>query len=248
MRDRVRLASTISKNPASSLMTSCKGVRGARRHRQRIPSQYNVWNRRAVRLGDVGGLPRQSGDFGLDTLCLGRQRTLCRHSDHGSRDYRDEVGKVVDPEINPSLYAIALAGSGRPSGSPALWRSSKPEGSTTCWPAPWTFTRGFAAFICKARQAGEQSACTINPQTEPAQAGPGRTVPPNATAAQRNASTNPTARASAAVAGISPRLSSADQGTRRVLDVCRRRCDHPAISWSCCREAPRRVDQVRRTR
>ena len=113
----------------------------------------------------------------------------------GPATFRDGVGKVVDPEINPSLYAIAHFGGVWPTIGIAGFMAIEQAGGLDDVLArlPGRLPHGFAAFICKSarRNWGRQSASPLIRRQKPAQAAPGSTVPPNATAAKRNANATP---------------------------------------------------------
>ena len=143
----------------------------------------------------LSGLPRQSGDHSQTLYVWGvGSGPYVVIPIMGPATIRDGVGKVVDPEINPSLYAIAHFGGVWPTIGIAGFMAIEQAGGLDDVLAGSldVYPRLRSIYLQKrASELGEAIGVTINPQTEPAQAGPGRTVPPNATAAQRNANATP---------------------------------------------------------
>jgi phospholipid-binding lipoprotein MlaA len=143
----------------------------------------------------MSGLPRQSGDFGQTLYVWGvGSGPYVVIPIMGPATIRDGVGKVVDPEINPSLYAIAHFGGVWPTIGIAGFMAIEQAGGLDDVLAGSldVYPRLRSIYLQKrASELGEAIGVTINPQTEPAQAAPGSTVPPNATAAKRNANATP---------------------------------------------------------
>jgi phospholipid-binding lipoprotein MlaA len=136
------------------------------------------------------GMPRQTGDFGQTLYVWGvASGPYLVIPVIGPATVRDGVGKVVDPEINPSLYAIAHYGGLWPTVGIAGFMAIEQAGGLDDVLAGSLdlYPRLRSIYLQKrASELGEAIGVTINPQTEPLQTTPVKTVAPKTAAAKRS--------------------------------------------------------------
>jgi phospholipid-binding lipoprotein MlaA len=138
----------------------------------------------------MSGMPRQSGDFGQTLYVWGvGSGPYIVIPVIGPATIRDGIGKGVDPEINPSLYAIAHFGGIWPTVGIAGFMAIDEAGGLDDVLAGSldVYPRLRSIYLQKrASELGEAIGVTINPQTEPL-----KTAPVKPTAAKRKATATP---------------------------------------------------------
>ena len=137
----------------------------------------------------MSGMPRQTGDFGQTLYVWGVDGgPYVVLPIIGPATVRDGVGKVVDPEMNPSLYAIARFGGVWPTVGIAGFMAIEQAGGLDDVLAGSLdlYPRLRSIYLQKrASELGEAIGVTINPQTEPLQTTRAGTAAPKTAAAKR---------------------------------------------------------------